>query len=96
MVNSIFSSPTMFSTLLKINLFGKELILYHTTPTFNNPEKKPFENIVGKGENGGYQLFLLFPQCFLPFSKRISILCYIYFVGRKCFRFGPVWKFVIW
>ena len=22
------------------------------------------ENIVGKGENGGYQHFLLFPQCF--------------------------------
>ena len=22
------------------------------------------ENIVGKGENAGYQLFLLFPQCF--------------------------------
>ena len=22
------------------------------------------ENIVGKGENGGYQRFLLFPQCF--------------------------------
>ena len=23
-----------------------------------------FENIVGKGENAGYQHFLLFPQCF--------------------------------
>ena len=23
------------------------------------------ENIVGKGENTGYQLFLLFPRCFL-------------------------------
>ena len=23
-----------------------------------------FENIVGKGENDGYQHFLLFPQCF--------------------------------
>ena len=28
--------------------------------------KKLFENIVGKGENAGYQHFLLFPQCFLP------------------------------
>ena len=27
--------------------------------------KKPFENIVGKGENAGNQHFLLFPQCFL-------------------------------
>ena len=28
--------------------------------------KKPFENIVGKGENAGNQHFLLFPQHFLP------------------------------
>ena len=34
---------------------------------------KPFENIVGKGENAGNHHFLLFPQCFLPFSKQISI-----------------------
>ena len=30
---------------------------------------KPSENIVGKGENAGYQHFLLFPQCFLLFPK---------------------------
>ena len=35
--------------------------------------KKPFENIVGKGENAGNQHFPLFPQCFLPFPKQISI-----------------------
>ena len=29
--------------------------------------KKPFENIVGKGENADSQHFLLFPQCFPPF-----------------------------
>ena len=28
--------------------------------------RKPFENIVEKGENAGNQHFLLFPQCFLP------------------------------
>ena len=33
--------------------------------------KEPFENIVKKGENGGNQHFLLFPQCFLSFSKQI-------------------------
>ena len=27
-------------------------------------EKGRVENIVGKGENAGYQHFLLFPQCF--------------------------------
>ena len=36
-------------------------------------KKKPSENIVGKGENAGNQHFLLFPQCFLPFQKQISI-----------------------
>ena len=30
---------------------------------------KPFENIVGKGENAGNQHFLLFPQCFLSIPK---------------------------
>ena len=28
---------------------------------------------MGKGENAGNQHFLLFPQCFLPFSKQIEI-----------------------
>ena len=35
--------------------------------------KKSFENIVGKAENADNQHFLLFPQCFLPFPKQISI-----------------------
>ena len=30
-------------------------------------KKKPFENIVGKGENAGDLHFLLFPAFFLPF-----------------------------
>ena len=33
---------------------------------------KPFENIVGKGENAGNQHFLLFPQCFLPCQRQKS------------------------
>ena len=33
----------------------------------------PFENIVGKEENAGNQHFLLLQQCFLSFSKQISI-----------------------
>ena len=32
---------------------------------------KTFENIVGKGKNAGNQHFVLFPQCFLPFTKQI-------------------------
>ena len=33
------------------------------------------ENIVGKGENAGYQHFLLFPQCFLKasFSESVKV-----------------------
>ena len=34
--------------------------------------KKPLENIVRKGENAWNQHFLLFRQCFLPFSEQIS------------------------
>ena len=37
-------------------------------------KKKPFENIVGNGENAGKQHFLLSPQCFLPFPKQILII----------------------
>ena len=36
--------------------------------------KKPFKNIEGKGENAGYQHFLLFPQCFNTILKQISFL----------------------
>ena len=34
------------------------------------------ENIVGKGENAGYQHFLLFPQCYqkLSFSGSLRIV----------------------
>ena len=38
------------------------LTLYHITH-----RKKPFENIIGNGENAGIQHFCLFPQCFLPY-----------------------------
>ena len=37
-------------------------------------KKKPSEKHCGKKEkNAGNQHFLIFPQCFLPFSKQISI-----------------------
>ena len=49
------------------------LNLFHTTSTFNTSGKKALENIAGKGENAGNQLFLLFPQFFLPFQAWISI-----------------------
>ena len=36
-------------------------------------KKKPFQNTVEKGENADNQHFLLFPQCFLPSPKQVSI-----------------------
>ena len=38
------------------------LTLYFTILTFNDPEKKPFVNIMGKGENAGKWHLLLFQQ----------------------------------
>ena len=35
-------------------------------------KKKALENIVGKGENAGYQHFLLFTQCFLSCQRQKS------------------------
>ena len=49
------------------------LTLYHTIPTFNDPEKEGLENIVRKRENAGYQHFLLFPRLFLPLQRQILI-----------------------
>ena len=48
--------------------------------TINVTQKQKFflelvENIVGKGENAGYQHFLLFPQCFqkVSFSESLKV-----------------------
>ena len=38
----------------------------------NHGKKKPFENIMGKGENAGNWHFLLFPQCFLSYERQIK------------------------
>ena len=43
--------------------------LPHNSRLLTTLDKKPFENIVEKGENAGYQHFLLFPQFFLLFQK---------------------------
>ena len=51
----------------------KYLTLYHTIPTFNDPENEAFRKHCGKGENAGNQHFLFFPQCFLPIPERISV-----------------------
>ena len=67
--------------------------LYHTILTVNTMDKKPFENIEGKGENGGNQHFLLFPQCFLPFQKQISFFQLYLFCCLQMLSFWNSRKF---
>ena len=47
--------------------------------------KRPFEKIVGKGENAGNQHFLLFPQCFQPYQRQITPfkLIFIFFFTER-------------
>ena len=42
--------------------------------TFNALIKKPFQNMMGKGETVGNQHFLLFQQCLLSDQRQIKIL----------------------
>ena len=64
-----FSHDVFCPTKGKFHVFT----LYHTIPTVDDMEKRPFKNSVGKGEIAGNQHFLLFLQCFLPIPKQISI-----------------------
>ena len=50
---------------------------------------KPFKNIVEKGENAGNQHFLLFPQCFLPVPKQISIFQSFILSSANAFNLDP-------
>ena len=92
----ILSSINAFNLdLCEILPFGKELSLYKTISGFHNPpiqgsRKYCGKNIVEKGKNAGYQHFLLFPQCFLPYPK------HLYCVVCKCFEYGLVWNSIIW
>ena len=54
-------------------MFQILLTLYHTILTFTTLKKKAFGNIVGKGENAGFQHFRLFPEYFVPFKTQVSI-----------------------
>ena len=62
-----------FSFRSSLGYRGNGLILYHKSRPLTTQAKKPFENIVRKGENAGNQHFLLFPQCFQPIPKRIPV-----------------------
>ena len=59
--------------VVSIYVLYSTLTLYHTIPTFNDPKEGGLWNISQKGEKARNQHFLLFPKCFLPFPKQISI-----------------------
>ena len=51
-------------------------------------KKKPFENIMGEGENTDDQHFLLFLQCLLPIPRRISFFNLLLFC---CLQILSIW-----
>ena len=76
MTNEAFPlTYNMFTSIFMLfpSLVHVYLTLSHTIHTFD------FENIVEKGENAGYQHFLLFPKCFQHHSKQKSLFQLILF-----------------
>ena len=71
-----------------LNFIFKVLTLYHTIPTFYNPEKPTIWKHRGKRR-----------KCIFSsnndFLQKDFFLIYIYFVVCKCFQIGPVLKFVL-
>ena len=92
--------PVLKSATLPTDLWGSVIIrlgfvFTNKTEPFTTQSillttlrKKPSENIVGKGENAGKQHFLLFPQCFLLFTKQISNLQSLLFC---CLQILSIW-----
>ena len=66
---------------------------HHTILTFNDPEREGFfKTWWGKGENAGYQHFILVPQCFLPCHKtEITAFCEFSSLGCNNARFARAW-----
>ena len=73
-----FPFLTVFSILSKMNF-----VIWATF--ILTLKKKPFENIVGKGENAANQHFVLFPWCFLSCQKhKLGFLATFYLLfGKK-------------
>ena len=81
-ISTIFSKGFFLMGFNSCHCVIKHQLLTTRSRLLMTLRKKPFVNIVGKGENAGNQHFLffpflLFPQCFLPFPKQISVFIYI-------------------
>ena len=66
---------------IKSNPLGISNSFPHNDHLLTRLGKKPFENIVGKGENAVHQHFLLFPKCFLLLSKTEMIISVIFILS---------------
>ena len=70
MDNTLVHNQHFLKMFSKVFFLSHYLSLYHTIPTLNDPREESFRKHCGKGENAGYQHFLLFKQSILPFSKK--------------------------
>ena len=76
--------------IVNMNYLLPGLTLYHTIPPLKTLKKKPFENIVGKGENAGNQHYSFSHIVFYSSHSKFQSLIYIQIVVCKCFQFGQV------
>ena len=65
------------------------LTLSQTSPVFYVSTVQAFKNTVGKGEIAHNELFLLFPQCFLPLLRTF---CHFYPIRNCRLQILLVWK----
>ena len=93
----IFRNPNfkLFNEFQRLhNLLNMYELFTTQSRLLTTPTEKPFENIVGKGENAGYHHFLFISQCFYPSQNKFQIFSAVYFVICTCFQLGPVKNFV--
>ena len=72
---------------------GNELTLYHTTPTFNDPEKVAFWKHCGKRRNCSWRAISPFPSVFYLFGELPAIFIRFRIVVCKTFEFGRVLQY---
>ena len=77
----------------KLKAFADDNLIIFKTIKF---KLKRVQNIVGKGENAGYQHFLLFPRCFYRPSSSGSLKVWIvwYRVNQNCLWYKICLKIV--
>ena len=70
----------LYSSLVQLvkKQISKDLTLYQTIPTFNDPNRETFEYIVGKGENAAFSpfptVFSTLPNFSATFDCRLQLL----------------------